>query len=276
MRISVLIGLLGLAATACSTITIDQETVFQPKGSVTPGTFEDKTLTLTEKEIPVTDSVSLQAWYLRHPSPQATVLFFGGNGFNLVHSRGYIDAFTRPGVNALLVNYRGYGRSGGSPEVDALFRDALVAYDSLVARPEIGSSRVLVWGHSLGSFLATHVARERAVAGLVLENPATNAEGWANHLIPWYMRLLFDVEIADALRKPDNLDRIRSIQAPLLIVTGQNDRVTDPAMGRRLYEAASGSYRKLLEVEGGSHNALYEHPDVQNAYRDLIGQITRN
>lgn len=85
-----------------------------------------------------------------------------------------------------------------------------------------------------------------------------------------------DVEVAEALRAQDNLARIRGIDAPLLVVTGENDRVTDAEMGRRLYEAASSSYRKLVEVEGGSHNDLYEEAEVRSAYRNLIDRIAGN
>lgn len=151
-----------------------------------------------------------------------------------------------------------------------------MVYDSLIARPEITSSRLLVWGHSLGSFLATHVAAERTVDGLVLENPATNAEDWVDHLFPWYLRLLLDVEVADALRAQDNLSRIRGIDVPLLVITGADDQVTDAEMGQRLYEAANSAYRRLVEVDDGSHNELYEEADVRSAYRALIDQIARN
>ncbi|PSQ74626.1 MAG: alpha/beta hydrolase [Bacteroidetes bacterium QH_6_64_77] len=259
---------------ACSAITIDEETVFQPKPSVTPETFNLDGVALDVQSIPVADSVSVDAWYLTQPSAQATVLFFGGNGFYLVQSRGYLRALSRPPVNALLWDYRGYGRSEGSPSAETLRQDALAVHDSLVARPSVTPNRLLVWGHSLGSFLATYVASQRSVGGVVLENPATNVEDWTSHLFPWYIRLFLGVDVDPALKEDDNLERIRQLEVPLLVVGGKDDPVTDPEMARRLHAEAASEQRQLVLVEGGAHNGLYDAPEVQDAYYDLVEHVT--
>ena len=259
---------------ACSAITIDEETVFQPKPSVTPETFDLDGVALDVQSIPVADSVSVDAWYLTQSSAQATVLFFGGNGFYLVQSRGYLRALSRPPVNALLWDYRGYGRSEGSPSAETLRQDALAVHDSLVARPSVTPNRLLVWGHSLGSFLATYVASQRSVGGVVLENPATNVEDWTSHLFPWYIRLFLGVDVDPALKEDDNLERIRQLEVPLLVVGGKDDPVTDPEMARRLHAEAASEQRQLVLVEGGAHNGLYDAPEVQDAYYDLVEHVT--
>lgn len=259
---------------ACSSITIDEETVLQPKPSVTPETFGLEDVSLEVLSIPVTDSVSVNAWHLTQSSAEATVLFFGGNGFYLVQSRGYLRALTRPPVNALLWDYRGYGRSEGTPSAAALRNDALAVYDSLVARSAVDPERVIVWGHSMGSFLATHVAAERPVGAAVLENPATNVEDWTSHLFPWYLRLFLGVEVDSALKEDDNLMRVRQLDVPLLVIGGEDDPVTDPEMARRLHAEAASDQRQLVLVEEGGHNGLYDAPAVQEAYRDLVARIT--
>lgn len=200
-------------------------------------------------------------------------LFFGGNGFYLVQSRGYLRALTRPPTNALLWDYRGYGRSGGSPSAAAVRDDALTVYDSLVSRPDVRPEQLIAWGHSMGSFMATHVARERTVGGVVLENPATNVDDWSSHLIPWYVRLFLGVDVDPALKNDDNLKRVRSMTEPLLVVGGEEDPVTAPEMARRLYQEAASEYRELILVEGGAHNGLYEDPEVQDAYRSLVERV---
>ncbi|MFO8098525.1 MAG: alpha/beta fold hydrolase, partial [Salinibacter sp.] len=204
---------------------------------------------------------------------RTTVLFFGGNGFYLVQSRGYLRALTRPSTNALLWDYRGYGRSEGKPSVDALRNDALAVYDALVDRQDVDPDRVVVWGHSLGSFLATHVATERSVGGVVLENPATDVDDWASHLIPWYVRLFLGVDIDPALREESNRERVTALQAPLLVVGGEADNITDPEMARDLHAAAGSSQKELVMVEDGTHNGLYDAPAVQDAYRELIDRV---
>ena len=274
MRAILLLFFASTFSVACSAITIDEETVFQPKPSVTPETFNLDGVALDVQSIPVADSVSVDAWYLTQPSAQATVLFFGGNGFYLVQSRGYLRALSRPPVNALLWDYRGYGRSEGSPSAETLRQDALAVHDSLVARPSVTPNRLLVWGHSLGSFLATYVASQRSVGGVVLENPATNVEDWTSHLFPWYIRLFLGVNVDPALKEDDNLERIRQLEVPLLVVGGKDDPVTAPEMARRLHTEAASEQRQLVLVEGGVHNGLYDAPEVQDAYYDLVEHVT--
>jgi len=273
MRALLLVFVASFFLVACSAITIDEETVFQPKASVTPQTFALDGVRLEVRTIPVTDSVDVNAWHLTQPEADATVLFFGGNGFYLVQSTGYLQALTRPPANALLWDYRGYGRSDGSPSASAVRDDAVAVYDSLVARPDVSPDRVVVWGHSMGTFLATHVAAERTVGGVVLENPATNVEDWSSHLFPWYIRLFLGVDIDPALKNDDNLKHVRSLTVPLLVVGGTEDPVTNPEMARRLYAEAASDSRRLVMVEGGAHNGLYDEPEVQAAYQDLMERV---
>lgn len=266
----------GLVLTACSTITIGEEDVFYPKPSVTPQTFDLEGVDLSDTSIAVTDSVDVNAWHLTQPNAGATVLFFGGNGFYLVQSRGYLRALTRPSVNALLWDYRGYGRSEGTPGVDELRDDAITVYDHLVDTLGVDPHRLLVWGHSLGSFLATHVAAEREVAGLVLENPATTVNEWVGHLFPWYIRLFIGVDVDPALQGDSNLKRIRELVVPILVVAGAEDDVTDPKMGRRLYREAGSAVKDLVVVKDGTHNGLYDDPTVQEAYRTLVEEVLQS
>ena len=273
MRFSILIVVVPLVLVSCSSITIDEDTVFQPKPSVTPQTFSVEGVQLDVQSIPVADSVRVNAWHLTQDTADVTVLFFGGNGFYLVQSRGYLRALTRPPSNALLWDYRGYGRSDGAPSADALRDDALVVYDSLTAGSGVRPEEVIVWGHSMGSFMATHVAVERTVGGVVLENPATNVDDWTSHLFPWYVRLFLGVDVDPALTDDDNLTRVRSISAPLVVVGGEEDPVTDPEMARRLYQEAASDDRELVLVDDGTHNGLYRDPAVREAYRSLVDRV---
>jgi pimeloyl-ACP methyl ester carboxylesterase len=271
---SVLLLLVGsLVLSACSGITIDEDTVFQPKASVTPQTFSVEGVRLDVRSIPVTENMTVNAWHLTQPQAETTVLFFGGNGFYLVQSTGYVRSLTRPSVNALLWDYRGFGRTDCSPSTEAVRSDAVAVYDSLVADPAVNPEEVVVWGHSMGTFLATHVARERTVGGVVLENPATNVEDWSSHLFPWYVRLFLGVDIDPALKDDDNLERVRALEVPLLVVGGTDDPVTNPEMARRLHAQAASDDKALVLVEGGAHNGLHGEPKVQAAYEALIETV---
>jgi hypothetical protein len=273
---------------SCTSIKINEGDVFLPKPSITPASFAEETfgepgLRFEEVFIPVpaaddasadstaADSLRLNGWHLMRPGARGTVVLFGGNGFYLVQSRGYVEALTRLPVNVFLWDYRGYGQSGGSPSVAGFKRDALAVVDWLAAERGVAPSRMVVHGHSLGTFLATYVATERDVAGVVLENPATSVDGWIDALTPWFASLFVRFEVDERLRVESNLDRVRQVEAPLLVVGGKGDEVTPPAMARELHEAAVASFKALLVLDGG-HNGLYEQPAFRGAYRDLLGR----
>jgi len=276
MRLFLLVVAFSLLLTGCTALTINEADVFYPKPSVTPETFDLEDVSLTSTFVPVSDSVSVNAWHLTRDDARATVLFFGGNGFYLVQSRSYLRALTRPSVDAVLWDYRGYGRSEGTPGVEVFRQDALAMYEYVVEERGVDPEHLLVWGHSLGSFLATHVADRRPVAGVVLENPATNVDDWVGHLMPWYVRLFLGVDVDPALREDDNLRRIREMDRPLLVVGGAEDPITDPAMARRLHGAAPLDQNGLVIVEDGGHNGLHERDTVRAAYERLLDRALQS
>ncbi len=260
-----------LAVAGCSSIQIDESDVFMPKPSVTPASFDREGVALNVRDIAVTDSVRLNAWHLTQSEARGTVLFFGGNGFYLVQSGGYINALTRHPIGVFMADYRGYGRSEGHPSVAALKRDAVALYDSLTQRVGLDPDRLLVHGHSLGTFLALHLAEERPVAGIALENPATSVDDWVSSLAPWYVRMFASFEVDEDLRGESNLERIRVMDAiPLLVIGGGQDNVTPPEMARTLHAEAATTERELVIIEEGGHNELYATPAYQRAYSAWI------
>jgi len=276
MRRPVFLLCVSVLLTGCSSITIGEQDVLYPKPSVTPQTFDVDGVALTDTVVAVEDTVDVNAWHLTQSEAQATVLFFGGNGFYLVHSKGYLRALTRPPANAFLWDYRGYGRSDGTPGVEQFKHDALAVYDSLRARPDVSPDRLVVWGHSLGSFLASYVANKREVAGVVLENPATTVDDWVDNLIPWYVRLFLGVEVDPVLQGESNLEFVRSLEASLLVVAGSNDNVTAPEMARQLHREAGSDDKQLIVVDEGAHNGLYDDPAVRDAYCELVQTIGKD
>ncbi|MEM1128814.1 MAG: alpha/beta fold hydrolase [Bacteroidota bacterium] len=250
-----------LLGAGCGGIQLREQDLFLPKPSLTPADFPHQGLTLTRHTIPAADTaLGLDAWQLTKPGAERHVLFFGGNGFYLVQSRGYVDALARHPVQQWLVDYRGYGRSGGEPAVEALKADALQVYDYLVDTRGVAPQHLYVHGHSMGTFLALHVAESRPVRGVVLENPASSGPAWTKAVLPWYLRVLLRPKLPAEIAEEDNLSRIAQLDAPVLIIAGSADPITPPSMAEALYEAAPQDKRELLIVEGGGHNELYDDP----------------
>jgi fermentation-respiration switch protein FrsA (DUF1100 family) len=203
------------------------------------------------------DGTQLVGWYLpplgrpRRPSPPvAALLWFYGNGETIAAIWPIIRDF-RPANAALLVlDYPGYGGSGGRPTEAGLYEAADLAYQELTRRSEIDPHRIYVYGRSLGSAVATHVAATHAVAGMILESPFTSARAMAARHYRFVPKALVRLRL-------DNMGRIETIHCPTLIFHGTADRLVPMDMGKELAAAAGGPVEFVM-IERSGHNDTYD------------------
>lgn len=179
------------------------------------------------------------------------------------------------GASLMVADYRGYGMSEGAPTLALLLSDALVVFDSLAALPGIDGRRVVVHGHSLGSFLAGHVAANRPAGGVVLQSSVTTAEEWTRSLPPWWMRPFVRMRPAESLKGQGNIDNVRHLDEPLLVLVGSEDRVTKPGLSRALYDAATlpPELKRLVILDGAGHNDLDQHERFREAYESFLSLV---
>jgi uncharacterized protein len=191
------------------------------------------------------DGKQLHAWHVPAAANAPLVIYFGGNAEDV--SWMIPEARRRtPGVAWLLVNYRGYGGSEGSPSEDSITRDALQWYDHAASSME--PSKVAVFGRSLGSGAAVVLASQRKVDAVVLVTPFDSLVEVAKRHYPF-------VPVSLMLRHPfDSIGRAPAITAPLLCIAAQRDDVIPSSHARKLYEAWGGE-KRWLELEGAGHNS---------------------
>jgi fermentation-respiration switch protein FrsA (DUF1100 family) len=218
-------------------------------------------------ELVSNDGTRLVGWYLKPvrqlpqpPQPASGLLWFYGNGETVAAIWPVVRAFQPPGTAVLVLDYPGYGGSGGRATEAALYAAAEAAYAALAARPGVDPQRIYVYGRSLGSAVATHVAAHRPVAGLILESPFTSAAAMAKHHYRFFPRFLVRLSL-------DNLTNVEHVHCPILLFHGDADRLVPTAMGMAVAAAASGPVDVVL-IHGSGHNDTY---DVGGrAYRDKV------
>jgi fermentation-respiration switch protein FrsA (DUF1100 family) len=202
-----------------------------------------------------------EAWLLpalpEAPGPAPLVLFAHGNGELIDHWLHEFAPVRHWGVSVLLVEYPGYGRSGGSPSQAAITQTMVAAYDVAVARPGVDPQRIVGWGRSLGGGAVCALAQERALAALVLESTFTSVKRFAARFgLPGFL-----------VRDPfDNLAVVREFPGPLLVVHGERDDLIPPAHARALHAAAK---RALLHWLPCAHN---DCPRPWDAVRAFLAQ----
>ena len=211
-------------------------------------------------ELVAEDGVRLRGWLVGGPSrrPWPLVIYFGGNAEEV----SWLAAeFSRvPGWAALLMNYRGYGLSQGQPSEAMLYRDALALYDRATRSPDIDPRRGIVIGRSLGTGVATYLASQRPVAGVVLISPYDSLVQVAREAYPFLpVNLLLRHRFESVVRAP-------TIHAPLLALVAARDDIVRPERSRQLVQAWGGPAR-LEVLDGVDHNSIQSHSD----YWRLIG-----
>jgi uncharacterized protein len=188
------------------------------------------------------------------PLPQAnscpTILFFYGNAMCLADSLGQFHEFRRLGANVMIVEYPGYGMSGGTPSEPALYAAADAACDALMRRQDIDPKKIIAAGWSLGAAVAINLATRRPVAALATFSAFTSLPDMARSVVPWLPTSLL-------LRSRfDNQSKIKQIACPIFIAHGTHDSIVPFAMSRKLIAAAKGPATSV-EVDS-DHNDIFE------------------
>ena len=215
------------------------------------------------------DGTKLVGWYLtstvlHRPSPPSpALLWFYGNGENIAAIWPLVRTFQPPGTAVLVLDYPGYGGSGGRATESALYAAADAAYAALVTRPDVDPRRIYVYGRSLGSAPATYIAAHRPVAGLILESPFTNAAAMAKHHYGLLPRFLLHLSL-------DNIANVRRVHCPILLFHGDADRLVPTAMGMAVAAAAAGPVEVVL-IHGAGHNDTYDIGG--RAYREKLWEF---
>jgi uncharacterized protein len=191
--------------------------------------------------------VRLNAWWIENDAATLTFLAFHGNAGNIaMRTEVYRFLHALP-VNVLAVEYRGYGKSGGSPSEAGLYQDSEAALKYLEQTKKIDPRTIVAYGQSLGTTVAAHLASRHQLAGVVLEAPFPSASALARNKfwflpgLPLLVRGQFDTAKC-----------VPRIRAPILVVHCTEDPVIPPDMGDKVFSVANEP-KFLLRVQGDCH-----------------------
>ena len=207
------------------------------------------------------DGVRVHAWWVRAPQASLVTLYLHGNAGNVTHRFLPIREITAAGSSVLIIDYRGYGKSGGSPNEHGLYADAEAAYLYLLDHG-YSARHIVLQGESLGTAAAVDLASRKECAGVVLEAAFTSGRDVANTVLPVIGPLLF--------RGFDSKSKIAKIHAPLLFFHGDRDEIIPLKLGRSLFEVALEP-KWFVEIPEAGHNDLVE--TAGSAYRERLHEL---
>ncbi len=219
--------------------------------------------------VETTTADGLRLAHLHRPAApgRASLVLFHGNAGHAGHRTAKFDFLLDRGVGVFLCEYRGFGGNPGAPSEPGLLADARAALAWLEGQG-LPPERLLLYGESLGSGVATALAAElaragRPAAGLVLEAPFTSMAAAAQRHYPWLPARWL---VRD---RYDSLARIAAVGAPLLILHGEADRTVPLAFGRCLH-AAAAEPKRLVALPGLGHVDHLARPEARAALVDFL------
>lgn len=199
------------------------------------------------------DGSKTEAWFFPPPldaaSPAPCAVIFHGNGEIIDHIQDYAEWYHRRGYAVLLPEYRGYGRSSGTPSQKAITEDMLSFHARLIAREDIDSAKLVFHGRSLGSAVAAQLAERKHPAALVLEAPFLSINAMAaRYMVPGFL-----------VKHPFRTDKVLpTLGKPVLILHSTDDEIVPYSHGKRLHALTPGS--TLIDLTGSHNSALASLP----------------
>ncbi len=198
-------------------------------------------------EIVTEDGVRLHGWFIpADRQARGVLLFFHGNAGNISHRLDSLEIFFALGLDVLVFDYRGYGRSEGKVSEQGTYLDADAAWRYLTERRRVPADRVVLFGRSLGAAVAAHLATKHTPRALIMESSFTSAPDLASQYyrifpVRWLARFQYGAKAY-----------LSSVRCPVLIVHSRDDEIIPFQHGQALF-AAANEPKAFLELRGG-HN----------------------
>ena len=206
------------------------------------------------------DGLVLNSWYKPADARQPTIIYLHGNAGNIGGSMPLVRQLIHAGLGVLLLEYRGYGGNPGHPTEQGLYEDGRAGIRFL-NQHGVASDRIIVYGESLGSGVATQLAIENKIGALILQSPYTSICDMARYHYPWLL--------IKPLDRFESIKRIQQINAPLLILHSMNDEVVPYSQGLALFQRAIEP-KKMLAFKTENHNNLWNSPGFSEKISDFI------
>lgn len=243
------LALAALLLTGWTDVWIDRF-VFFPERRVGPPPAG-----VEERWLGTQDGRRLHAWYVAPRAGGPLLLWSHGNAGSIDSRRSVLLALAARELGVLAYDYRGYGRSEGSPSEAGVYLDAAAAYDDLVARGA-DPAAIVCFGESLGGAVSIELATRRRCGAVIVVSTFTRLADLARRHYGFLGGL--------AGRRFDSLARLPRVSAPVLIAHGDRDGIVPFEMGERLFAAAPAP-RRFVRLAGADHNDALERGDLLDA-----------
>ncbi len=211
------------------------------------------------------DNITLNGWFIPCNNSKYTIFFLHGNAGNIGHRLEKIKMLREAGLNIFIIDYRGYGRSGGSPFEEGLYYDAKAAYEYLLYTRKISPNKIILYGESLGAAVAIDLAAKSEIKAIILEGAFSCGKDMGREIFP-FLPVFFFKDTYNSVKK------IKTVKAAKLFLHSKEDEIVPFALSKKLFDSSPGE--KFFIELNGSHNDAFLYS--KNEYLSAISEFINN
>lgn len=224
-------------------------------------------LSFEEISFKADDGITLNGWFIPDKEAKDTILFFHGNGGNISHRLEKIAILHNLGLNVFIFDYRGYGKSRGSPSEKGLYRDGEAAYGYLIKQRGIPPNNIILYGESLGGAVAIDLAKDNKVKALITEDLFSSMKDMVKIIYPFLPHFILQSRF-------DSISKIKDIEVPKLIIHSVDDEIIPFRLGEKLFQQAAPP-KEFLKMRGGHNTAFIDSEEVyKSGIRSFLQSIS--
>lgn len=249
-----LLAYLGLGVAA---YYLSEKIIFQPQ----PLKVDDKTIYI---RLDTPEKKAITAKFFKNPGAEFTILFSHGNAEDISGSSWFYQNLSNAGFNVFVYDYRGYGKSEGTPSEKNSYEDIETAYNYLIKENQIAPEKIIIHGRSLGGAVSIDLASRKECGGLIVESTFTSAF----RVLTRYRIYPFD--------KFNSLGKIKKIKCPVLFIHGREDEIIPFWHSETLF-AEANEPKYFFPVEAANHNDVSEigGENYFQTIKDFAGKLSK-
>jgi len=230
-----------------------------------------KGLTVESLTLSRTDNKKAKGLWIKQANSTAVVVYFSGNSMRIKEDYPKIlPHLLSLNADIVWLDHRGIGSSEGTPTMENLYLDGIETYSYV---SENTDKKIILYGLSLGSFIAGNVTNHKNISGLILEASATNTNDWIDGLVPWYVKAISSINIEEQLKNAGNEKVVQEYANPLFILVGENDQITPAELSQKLHKLSISKEKMIYVAKGLKHGNALKSNEAKTLLREFISAI---
>ena len=218
------------------------------------------------------ENIKLHAWLYKNSEAKYTAIFFHGNSGNITERSWQLNIFKDLGIQALKFDYRGFGSSDGKiNSVDEIYQDSEAVLKFLSTNYNIPYENIFLWGRSLGGGIASKLASQYPLKGMIIESSYSRLEYLLSdfpilNLAPNFIYKYFDL---------NNTENLKTINSPILIIHSKDDDIIPYSHAEEIL-AHAPEHSKLITLSGSHHRNQHENYNLYfHSIKDFIHSLDK-